>query len=266
MLSGRRLVVVGEVLITIGVLLAGYVFYQVVWTDRASAELQSAASEQQEEAWRSPENPRAVSLADDGDGPVPFARIRIPEFGGDFDYAIVSGVTDADLDAGPGHYPESQGPGEAGNFALAGHRVGRGAPFNDLGRLAACDAIVIETADTWLDYRVLPTIGGEFGDASDPAAAKDAASACMPRTITDRLRSDAYKGVPGRQIVDPSRTDVLDPIPGGEAAQDPRQLPLLTLTTCHPQFSAAERLIVHAVLVGTTDKSDGGRPPALEGR
>ena len=30
--------------------------------------------------------------------------------------------------------------------------------------------------------------------------------------------------------------------------------------------AAAERLIVHAVLVDTTDKSDGGPPPALEGR
>lgn len=265
MRRGRRLVLVGEVLITLGVLLAGYVFYQVVWTDRASAKLQSAASEQLEEEWRSPENPRALSLAHDGGEPAAFVRIRIPEFGSDFDYAVVSGVTDADLEAGPGHYPASQAPGEAGNFALAGHRVGRGAPFNDLGRLSACDAIVIETADAWLDYRVLPTVGGEFGDAADPAAAQEAASACMPGDIAGRLGTD-YAGVPGRQVVDPSRIDVLDPIPGREATQDPGQLPMLTLTTCHPQFSAAERLIVHAVLVDTTSKSDGGRPPALEGR
>ena len=263
--SGRRLVLAGEVLITLGVLLAGYVFYQVVWTDRASAQLQSAASERLDSAWRSHENPRADSLADDEEAPVPFARIRIPAFGSDFDYAVVSGVTDADLDAGPGHYPSSQGPGENGNFALAGHRVGRGAPFNDLGRLSACDAIVIETEDSWFDYRVLPTIGGDFGDASDRAAAQEAASECMPRDLTDRLGAD-YAGVPGRRIVGPSRTDVLDPIPGHGAEPNPDRLALLTLTTCHPQFSAAERLIVHAVLVDTTDKSDGGRPPVLEGR
>lgn len=40
--------------------------------------------------------------------------------------------------------------------------------------------------------------------------------------------------------------------------------PLLTLTTCHPMFSNAERLIVHAVLVETLDKNDGP-PAALEG-
>ncbi|MBB1022362.1 sortase, partial [Dietzia sp. E1] len=38
---------------------------------------------------------------------------------------------------------------------------------------------------------------------------------------------------------------------------------LLTLTTCHPMYSNAQRLIVHAVLTETTAKADG-RPAALE--
>lgn len=258
MRPGRRLAVAGEVLITLGALLAGYVFYQVVWTNHASADRQSAASERLAEAWRAPENPRAVAAIEESDEPVPFARIRIPGFGGDFDYAIVSGVTDADLAAGPGHYPSSQGPGEAGNFALAGHRVGRGSPFNDLGRLATCDSIVIETADSWLDYRVLPI------DAPDSAAARNAAAACLPEPVAARLESD-YAGVGGRKIVTPDRTEVIDPIPARASTPAPGQLPLLTLTTCHPQFSAAERLIVHAVLAETTPKSDAGRPLAPEG-
>lgn len=263
MATPSRLVLVGEVFLTLGALLAGYVFYQAFWTNRASEALQSAASERLESAWRSHENPRPISLGDDGGGPVPFARIHIPEFGGDFDYAIVSGVTDADLNAGPGHYPASQGPGEPGNFAVAGHRVGRGSPFNDLGRLGMCDAIVIETASAWLDYRVLPT-GHADRAGTAGATAQPGASACMPSATVERLDTD-YAGIPGQQIVDPGRTDVLDPIPARSIRQDPRQLPLLTLTTCHPKFSAAERLIIHAVLVDTTDKSDGGRPPAMGG-
>lgn len=261
MRAGRRLALTGEVLITVGVLLAGYVFYQVVWTNRSADALQATASEQLDESWRAPDNPRAASIATDDSGPVPFARLRIPGFGSDFNYAIVSGVTDSDLAAGPGHYPQSQGPGEPGNFALAGHRVGRGSPFNDLGRLETCDAIVIETADAWLDYRVLPL------EPADPAAAQRDAAACMPDTIANRLTSD-YAGVRGREIVTPDRTDVTWPIPSRAATTDPGQLPLLTLTTCHPQFSAAERLIVHAMLVDTTPKSrsDAGPPPALEGR
>ena len=256
---GRSLVLVGEVFITLGVLLAGYVFYQLVWTGRTAEALQNTANEQLDEIWQAPENTRATSLAADDSGPIPFARIRIPEFGSDFNYAIVSGVTDADLAAGPGHYPSSQGPGEPGNFALAGHRVGRGSPFNDLGRLEACDAIVIETTDAWLDYRVLPI------DAPDTGAAQREAADCMPQNITARLGAD-YAGITGRSIVSPDRTDVLEPIPSRAATPAPDQLPLLTLTTCHPQFSAAERLIVHAILVEKTPKSDAGLPPALGGQ
>ncbi|WP_273409124.1 sortase domain-bontaining protein [Corynebacterium ureicelerivorans] len=56
----------------------------------------------------------------------------------------------------PGHYPVTQLPGQDGNFAVAGHRVGKGAPFNDLGALEACDAVVVETKQEWVTYRVLP--------------------------------------------------------------------------------------------------------------
>jgi sortase A len=37
---------------------------------------------------------------------------------------------------------------------------------------------------------------------------------------------------------------------------------LLTLTTCHPRFSARERLVVHAVLARAQPKADG-RPAEL---
>jgi len=38
---------------------------------------------------------------------------------------------------------------------------------------------------------------------------------------------------------------------------------MLTLTTCHPEFSNAERMIVHAVLVETSAKADTPVPAAL---
>jgi sortase A len=71
--------------------------------------------------------------------------------------------------------------GEAGNVAVAGHRVGKGSPFLDLDRLRPGDPIVVETADAWYEYRVL----------GDPQ--------------TGDL-SVAVDGVPGRQIVDPRRS------------------------------------------------------------
>ncbi|EFC85864.1 class E sortase [Parafrankia sp. EUN1f] len=64
------------------------------------------------------------------------------------------------------------------------------------------------------------------------------------------------------EIVDPHRLDVTYPVPGhlGEAPTKAR----MTLTTCHPRFSAKSRLIVFAELDETRDKSDGP-PPELTG-
>ena len=59
--------------------------------------------------------------------------------------------------------------GGGGQFAVAGHRVGKGAPFNDLGNLKACDAVVVETQNSWEIYRVLPI------DAQGAARRADAA-------------------------------------------------------------------------------------------
>ena len=59
---------------------------------------------------------------------------------------------------------------------------------------------------------------------------------------------------------------VIAPTPGGPA-DGPATGAYLTLTTCHPEYSARERLIVHAVLDGAplsrAEAPDG--PPALLG-
>ncbi|MCK9903294.1 class E sortase [Frankia sp. Cpl3] len=69
--------------------------------------------------------------------------------------------------------------------------------------------------------------------------------------------------VTGSEIVDPHRLDVTYPVPGhlGEIPTSS----LMTLTTCHPRFSAKNRLIVYAELDETRDKSQGA-PPVLADR
>lgn len=263
--------VLGELLLTAAVLLGGFVFYQTVWTNRAAAAAQERAADVLINTWETggDSNPRTSGGAQSG--PVAFARLWIPEFGRDFHYAVLDNVREVDLEAGPGHYPGTQGPGEPGNFALAGHRVGRGAPFNDLDLLHTCSALVIETADAWLEYRVLPGGGadGAGGGGTDGAGDGGADGAgdgdCFPGPVARRLATD-YAAVPGQSIVAPSAVEVLDPIPGVATTAAPGQLPLLTLTTCNPQFSAAERLIIHAVLVMTTPKADGHLPAVLQER
>ncbi|OLT37882.1 hypothetical protein BJF79_28710 [Actinomadura sp. CNU-125] len=58
-------------------------------------------------------------------------------------------------------------------------------------------------------------------------------------------------------VVRPSRTDVVAPVPGKPGAA-PRKA-MLTLTTCHPKFSAAYRLVVFAELADRDPRPAGGR-------
>ncbi|HVM14508.1 MAG TPA: class E sortase [Egibacteraceae bacterium] len=116
---------------------------------------------------------------------------------------VVSGVSQAHLTRGPGHYPDSAAPGGDGNFAVAGHRTTYGAPFYHLDQLVDGDHIHVT---------------GRDGERHTYQVAR-------------------------QQIVQPGATWVIgaDPLDTGA--------PTLTLTTCHPRFSAAERLVVFAELV-----------------
>lgn len=164
--------------------------------------------------------------------------LHIPRLGDDYERVVVEGTAQVQLAQGPGHYLDTAMPGQEGNFAVAGHRIGRGSPFLDLDRMQPGDAIVVETASNWYVYRVLGDAAtGDFG--TDPS------------------------GIPGLQIVHPSQIDVIAATPGGGNASGA----YLTLTTCHPKYSAAQRLIIHARLDGAplskAAAPDG--PPALNG-
>jgi sortase A len=65
------------------------------------------------------------------------------------------------------------------------------------------------------------------------------------------------------QIVQPTDVWVLDPVPGKPAAVPTDRL--LTLTTCNPRWSSAQRLIVFGHLETRQDK-DAGPPPELRTR
>ena len=66
--------------------------------------------------------------------------------------------------------------------------------------------------------------------------------------------------VTGTRIVRPTAVEVTYPVPGDLAATPSKRL--LTMTTCHPRFSARQRMIVSAELTATDAKS-GGTPAAL---
>ena len=244
--------VIGEVLLTVGALLLLFAFYESYWTNLASARMQDEVQTRLEEQWV---NPRKAAGAELGDA---FAKMYIPVFGQDYQFAIVEGVHEPELLTGPGHYPGTQFPGQDGNFAVAGHRVGKGAPFNDLGALKTCDAIVVETQEEWVTYRVMPM-------SPDPAARRAEGADCLPEPLNERIAAGDYSQVLGREITLPGNIEVVNPMPGSRSTKvEPGMEGLITLTTCHPQFSNAERMIIHAVRTEVAPKDQAGAlPPAM---
>ena len=224
---------VGELLVTAGVVLLLFVVYEVHVTDLLTAQRQDELSEELREQWES-----APATGADERGPITrvelgdaFAVLRIPRLGEDYTRVVLEGTQEKQLSQGPGHYVDSAMPGEDGNLALAGHRVGKGSPFLELDAMRPGDPVVVETADSWFVYRVL----------GDPA--------------TGDVGTDP-SGIPGLHIVSPSAVEVIAPIPNAAASAAPSGA-YLTLTTCHPRYSARQRLVVHARL-------DGGALPKAE--
>ncbi|HET8642836.1 MAG TPA: class E sortase [Pseudonocardiaceae bacterium] len=254
---------VGEVLITLGLVVLLFVVYEVYVTDWMSAGKQADATANLDERWSQeplpdPGNQRTEKVRPvDGEG---FAKLYIPAFGTDFVFTVLEGTTETTLEAGPGHYNDTALPGEPGNFAVAGHRVGKGAPFNDLDLLRSCDAIVIETQTDWYIYRVMPM----EGEAQDWEQGRGASEQC-----TDvKPLGEPYEDLVGQQIVLPHQSEVIAPVPNhpDRVAPPERQAALITLTTCHPRFSAKQRLIVHGVFTKQYPKdpaNPGAQPPEL---
>jgi sortase A len=231
----------GELMVTAGAVVLLFVVYELHVTDLLSDRAQDSLSRELRDGWG--EQPSAAAApVPIGEVPVgeAFAFLHIPRLGGDFPRAIVEGTSQDELADGPGHYVGTAMPGQPGNMAVAGHRVGKGSPFLDLDALRPGDAIVVETVDAWYEYRVLGDPSS--GDLSTPV-----------------------DGVPGRRIVDPAEVAVIAPVPGRLDAAPTGSY--LTLTTCHPKYSAAERLIIHASLAGPpvsrAELPDG--PAALQG-
>jgi sortase A len=116
--------------------------------------------------------------------------LEIPAIG--VDRYIVQGVAEADLQEGPGHYPGTPLPGQAGNVAIAGHRTTFGAPFFRLNEVHSGDLVYLtDTLGTTWVYSVVR----QFVVAPSDVAVLDATRApeltlttCNPRfEATSRL-------------------------------------------------------------------------------
>jgi sortase A len=240
---------IGKVLIAVGILLFGFVAYQLWGTGIEYRQSQDALADDFAEllanTTTSTTEPSttvvttppttesattttvvSTTVPDTTAAPVPefasgdvMALLQIPSIG--VETYVVSGVQPADLKQGPGHYPDTPMPGQLGNSAIAGHRTTYGQPFYRLDELQAGDPIDLTTVQGHFTYRVT-----------------------------------------GSEVVSPSQSDVIDTV-------DPN-VATLTLTTCTPRYTAKQRLIVFADLdvaasspaqapvIGTPSSAPGG--------
>lgn len=84
------------------------------------------------------------------------ALMRIPEFGDEFETAVVTGTTEYALSVGVGWFSGTASPGEVGNFAVAEHR-GASGPFVPLLELAPGARVIVETRDATHVYALTNT-------------------------------------------------------------------------------------------------------------
>jgi sortase A len=218
----RGVGVLGELLVTAGVLVLLFLGWQLWFNELVMGAQQqdTAASVAQDweikasETTSDPGPATPIVRGEPGETGDVFANLIVPRFGEDYYRPIAQGVGLSSVlnKIGIGHYPGTQMPGEEGNFAVAAHRTTYGRPFFQVAELRDGDRIYVETADGWYAYEYLSTA-----------------------------------------VVEPTAVEVIDPLPPGMTESDR----YITLTTCHPLFSAAERMIVHGVFDAFYPRSGG---------
>jgi len=209
--------VLGELLITAGIILLLFVAWQLWWTNVESDAKQSEVIKEfaQDLVAPAPAVPDAPPAAEDFGEPVvgtapghagTIGIMYIPRFGPNYTRPIVQGTTSDVLDTlGLGHYANTAMPGAVGNFAVAGHRQTHGAVLDNIHTLVPGDKIYVQTKDGYYVY--------------------------------------VFRN---NQIVMPDRTDVLEPVPTLPGVTPTESY--LTMTSCNPRFGAEERIIAYALL------------------
>ncbi|WP_338018067.1 class E sortase [Streptomyces taklimakanensis] len=213
--------VVGELLITAGVLLGLFVAYSLWWTNVVANREAERDSAEVRENWArdDPKDAGEPKEYGAGDG-VGF--LHVPSMGDEV--LIKKGTETEELNKGvAGYYTEpmeATPPWEGdGNFSLAAHRDGHGAKFHDIHKVEEGDPIVVETEDTWYVYKVYAT---------------------LPKTSKYNVA-------------------VLADVPKESGKKEKGKY--ITLTTCTPVFTSDYRYIVWGELVRTEKVDERRTPP-----
>ncbi|MFH9239564.1 class E sortase [Streptomyces anulatus] len=155
-----------ELCITAGALIILFVVYFLFWTGVKAAAAAEGEIDTLQSQWArepvaqapppgsaEPSPSAAPAPAPYRDG-KPFATMRIPRFGADWEWPVLENTAVTTLQKGLGHYSGTARPGDTGNFAVAGHRRTYGDPFKDFPKLRPGDAVVVNDGTTWFTYRI----------------------------------------------------------------------------------------------------------------
>jgi len=223
--------VVGEILITLGVVVLLFLGYQIWWTDVVSNRLAGQLAGQLTTEWSDGRGgapgfgpnglPAELTVAPTDN--TAFGLVYIPKLRSKvWGLPLVQGDTLTQLAEGMAHYPGTAMPGQVGNFAMAGHRMTHGARLSNVDHLVAGDYVVVRTKDWWYVY------------------------------VLDR-----------HTIVSPYDWWVVDPVPGKPGAK-PTQA-IMTMTTCNPRWQAIERWVWWGHLKNKLPARGGLQPAELAG-
>ncbi|MFJ9110946.1 class E sortase [Streptomyces sp. NPDC102283] len=183
--------VVGEVFISLGVLMLLFVTYQLWWTNIRAEQIAGKETNRIQDQWANGDRKPGVFAPGQG-----FAIMHIPKL--DVVAPIAEGIDkEKVLDRGMiGHYGEGRlktamPSDKQGNFSVAGHRNTHGEPFRYINKLNPGDPIVVETQDAYYTYEM---------------------ASILPQTS-------------------PSNISVIEPVPAGSGFEGPgRYLTLTTCT------------------------------------
>ncbi|GAA0618615.1 class E sortase [Streptomyces crystallinus] len=150
--------IVGELFITLGVVMLLFVTYQLWWTNIRAHQQAGSEAKKITHDWAS--GKKAPGAFEPGKG---FALMHIPKL--DVVVPVAEGTSKHKvLDKGMvGHYGQGSlktaMPGDkTGNFAVAGHRNTHGEPFRYINRLKPGDLVIVETQQAYYTYAISRTL------------------------------------------------------------------------------------------------------------
>jgi sortase A len=157
---------VARIAIVVGLLVGSFVAFDLWGTSVPAAKAQRQLSSEWKKIEEAPAPTVPVTTPPPANRPIstplvearlakvgdPVATIEIPKIA--VKRVVVEGATLDQLRRGPGHFPSSPLPGQAGNAAIAGHRTTYGQPFHNVDKLEAGDEIKTTTVLGPATYRV----------------------------------------------------------------------------------------------------------------